>query len=487
MSITNALVVPAGGLVSEPVGSPPWWLARLLDRLVIQAQHANVLDEYHRGVQEVPHRSQNVAGAYRRLMEMCRTNFAELVVEAVRERMVPAGFRTGAVSDPTGDAEAWRVWQANALDADADLVHRAQLAMGAGYVLVGGVDDELGAALITPEDPRQMIAELDPVRRRRVRAALKVFHDDLEEVDRAFLYLPGEVWKARRANRAERSSLATTGWVFDENPEPLPAKVVPVVPFLNRPDLFGVPRGEFEPHLGLLDRINYGLLSRLEVATLQAFRQRAVKGVPVADDKGRDIDYSDVFAADPGAMWLLPETAELWESGQVDLGPIRAAIHDDVEHLAAVTRTPMHYFSPGEATQSAEGAALSREALVFKCRDRIKQASESWEQVMALAFLFAGDEARSQRADMEVLWDDPERRSLAERADAASKAEAGGVPWETRMRDIWQFSPQQIDRMEAERANDALMLALAMPLRATTPAVPAATPPVAPPEATGAG
>ena len=46
---------------------------------------------------------------------------------------------------------------------------------------------------------------------------------------------------------------------------------------------------------------------------------------------------------------------------------------------------------------------------------------------------------------------------VAERYDAASKAEAAGVPWRTRMLDILQFSPQQVDRMDAERATDALL------------------------------
>ena len=56
---------------------------------------------------------------------------------------------------------------------------------------------------------------------------------------------------------------------------------------------------------------------------------------------------------------------------------------------------------------------------------------------------------------MEVLWAPPERLSRSERADAASKAQ--DLPWRTRMSDIWQFSPQQIDRMEAERAMDVLV------------------------------
>lgn len=58
---------------------------------------------------------------------------------------------------------------------------------------------------------------------------------------------------------------------------------------------------------------------------------------------------------------------------------------------------------------------------------------------------------------MEILWAPAERFSLAERADAASKMQAAGVPWRTIMTDVLQFSPQHVERMEAERATDALM------------------------------
>jgi hypothetical protein len=330
--------------------------------------------------------------------------------------------------------------------------------MGMGYVIVGGVDEEIGAPLITPEDPREVIAVHDPIRRRKTVAALKVFTDDVEGRDRAFLYLPGFVFYASRRTQ-EGQNLDASGWEWDDNAyAALPAPVVPVVAFPNRDSLTGcMGTGEFQPHLGLLDRINYTILNRIEIATLQAFRQRGVKGVPDRDEDGNEIDYDDIFAADPGALWVLPASAEIWESGQVDLGPVRLAIRDDVQDLAAVTRTPLFYLTPEAANGSAEGASLAREGLVFKAQDRILNAGESLEQVMALAFLFAGDTTRAKRGDMEVLWSPPERFSLAERYDAASKAQAAGVPWRTVMSDILQFSPQQVERMEAERGADLLL------------------------------
>lgn len=447
--------------------SPGWWIDRLMRKLGDNRARFDLLDEYYRGENGIPQlASKSAREAYRRLMQLSRTNFAELVVEALRERVNPVGFRTGADGDDVSDKEAWRIWQANSLDADSALVHRAAFTMSESFVIVGQVDDEIGAPLITTEDPRQVVVECDPSRRRKVIAALKVFTDDVAGVDRAYLYLPGFVYKASRpTSPALNLSINAGSWEWEQDtPEKLPAKVVPVVRFVNRADSFGRGQGEFEPHLSVLNRINFTILNRLEIATMQAFRQRGIKGVPTHDPEGNEVDYSDVFASDPGAMWQLPESAEIWESQQVDLGPLRASIRDDVQDLAAVTRTPLFYLTPDAANGSAEGASLAREGLVFKAKDRLLQLGEPWEDVMSLAFLFQGDEQRAKRGDMEVIWASPENFSLAERYDAASKAGSAGVPWRTVMSDILQFSPQQIDRMEAERATDMFLASIAQPI-----------------------
>lgn len=455
-------------------GSPGWWLDRLYRKLSENRARYDMLDAYYKGEAGIPVLASKAAReSYQRLMQMARMNFAELVVEAVRERMVPISFRTGAAGDDLGDQVAWDLWQANSLDADSALVHRTALSLGDAYVIVGGVDPEIGAPLITPEDPRQVVTESDPRRRRKTVAGLKVFRDDVQGADMAYLYLPGEVYRAGTRGQPADTPFNAQAWSWlSDEPDRLPAPVVPVVRFPNRADLYGRGYGEFETHVGLLNRINYTILNRLEIATLQAFRQRAAKNLPNVDENGNQIDYSDVFNMDPGAFWLLPEGAELWESGQVDLSGVRAAIRDDVQDLAAVTRTPLFYLTPEANNGSAEGASLAREGLVFKTGDRIVQTAESWEQVMSLAFTFAGDAERASRRDMQCLFASPERFSLAERFDAATKAQAAGVPWRQVMSDVLQYSPQDIARMEAERASDALLAASLLPT--TAPAAPAA-------------
>jgi hypothetical protein len=215
-------------------------------------------------------------------------------------------------------------------------------------------------------------------------------------------------------------------------------------------------KGEFEPYLDIMDRINHMILQRLVIATTQAFRQRVLKGdFPTHDQDGNEIDYNGIFESSAGSLWMVPETADVMELGQADINGILQAVRADIQDFAAVTRTPMHYLTPEGANGSAEGAALAREGLVFKTEDRIARVTPAWSKVMSLMFRWLGDDERAQLLDLEPLWKPAERYSLAERADANSKFQ--DIPFRSRMSLIGQFSPADIAEMEVERAGEQLL------------------------------
>jgi hypothetical protein len=164
----------------------------------------------------------------------------------------------------------------------------------------------------------------------------------------------------------------------------------------------------------------------------------------------------------------LPEAVEMWESGQVDLTPILSAVKDDVRHLSAVTRTPLPMLDPDSANQTAEGATAAKEGLIFKVEDRLNRATEGMKDVMSLAFLFS---RRRRAGPIDRRSRCCGRRPSAGRwpSGLTRPARLTDIPWRTKMTDIWGFSPQEVDRMESERATDALLLAAQAP-----PAPPAA-------------
>ena len=73
------------------------------------------------------------------LLTEARANLSELVVNAVAERLQVTGFRFGSSED---SAAAWAIWQANQMDADAEMVQTDALVQGSSFVLVQP-DEEL--------------------------------------------------------------------------------------------------------------------------------------------------------------------------------------------------------------------------------------------------------------------------------------------------------------------------------------------------------
>lgn len=425
-------------------GTPEWWFASLAARLAERNKRISRLEAYMNGDAPLPEAYQGLREVYREFQHKARTNFAEIIVEAVQERMTPAGF---TVEGAEGlDRIARGIWSRNELDVFAPDVHTDMLAYSVGYVIVGPSDD---GAIITPEDPRLVITAQDPLRPTRTIAALKMFRDPEAGLDVAYLYLPGSVLRASRPVTAGelQPDIAGFDWEYAST---LPEPVVPVVRFHNRRGL-----GEFETHTDLLDRINYMILQRILTVALQTFRQRAVLGdIPETDEDGNPIDFAALFKPGIGAVWQVPEGQEIWESATTDIRPLLDGTEDDVQHLAACTRTPMSMLLPESQNQSAEGAAFAKEGLVFKAKDRQRRASCGWNEAMRLALIFEGHEP----ANIDTIWLPAERLSLAERADAASKA--SDIPFRTKMSKIWGFSPEEIERMEAERLSDALAAGL---------------------------
>lgn len=451
--------------------SPGWWLQRLSRKIEVRnRERLTQLAAYYDGNPPLPGVPDTARKAIKEFHRKSRLNLAELAVEATRERMTPTGIRTGVQADDTGDAEAWSWWQSAGMDVKVADVLEGMLKLGDGYMIVGLGGD---GPVITAEDARQVVTAHDPLDQRRVVAALKMFHDPVAELDLAYVYLPGRLRVAKRARRRLGTGpvrFSASGWEWDEDRSAdLPTGLedfMPVVRFRNRSGV-----GEFERHIDLLDRINHMVLQRLVIATMQAFKQRAIEGDlddVYPDDHpqaGQPIDWDEVFEAGPDALWRLPSGVKIWESGQADMVGILSAVKDDLRDFAAVTRTPMAMFNPDSANQTAEGATAAREGFVFKIEDRIMRAKDGLIDVLALAFRLAFDAERARRDRLGILWAPVERRSLAERADAASKA-GNDMPAEARLTEIWQIPPavakRYAEELAAERALAASQAALGL-------------------------
>ena len=396
----------------------------LLKHLARSQAKYNLLERYYDGDAPLPEGAEGQSRAYRRFQRKSRLNMAQLSVAAAR-----------------------RLWKANTLDVGAADLHTMLLKFGHAYAIVG-YPDGTEYPVVTVEDPRQVYAVTSPTDPRTVLEAVKVFSEGGQHY--AYFYYRDAI--EFYVKDSDQNIYDPEGWDMPEGAVMVnPLGEIPVVKFTNADE-----KGEYEPYLDIIDRINHMTLQRMVIATTQAFRQRVLKGdFPTHDSDDNEIDYSGIFESSAGSLWMIPEGADVSELGQADINGILQAVRADIQDFAAVTRTPMHYLTPEGANGSAEGAALAREGLVFKAEDRIARVTPGWSKVMSLMFKWLGDEVRASLLDLEPLWKPAERYSLAERADANSKFQ--DVPFRSRMAIIGQFSPAEIAEMEIERAGEAIL------------------------------
>ncbi len=481
------------------VRTPGWWLARLVTRLVTeQRPHVERHDRYLRGDHPIPElNSKDDREAFSGFLKTSRSNYVSLVVEALIERMRVVGWR-GDGDDKTADDESMAEWRKARLDADQSLVHRAMAGLSLAFVMVGAHPRRKGDALVTIEDPRYVITESFRDDRREIEAAVKLWVDD-EGYIRATLFKQDFIYRFRSPNALKmidstRGTYETpTGltitagldeyagsqlnsfkdWVEAEEPERNALGVVPIVPFANRDSVQSAPMAEFEDVIDIQNRLNTRLLHQLVAERFASWRQKvvlnyAVEEREVLDEHGDPTGDMELIppdlSASPGEVWFLDgEKVGVWESAQTDTTQLLKGVESDIRDMAAITRTPPHYLLSGIVNVDGGALKAAETGLVAKVRERLAHAGESWESVMRLIHLVKG---RPERADLdstlEVVWADPESRSLADLSDAAVKQQAAGVPWRQRM-ELLGYTPAQIDGMEADRAQDAILASLATP------------------------
>lgn len=459
--------------------SDGWWLKKLYEQLRVQQKRCTALQLRYEGNAPLPFVSDIQKSAVKWFVEKSRTNFERVIVNAVLSRMKIRGIRTAVDSDEGGDALAFTEWRRARGKLFTLDIHKMMLAMSLSYGIVGKDSD--GGLLVTAEDPRLVTAICDPANPYKVLAGLKLFHDDVNDADVAYLYLPGRLMVAKKPRkRAPGSSdikfnanafswdadiLNDLGEVVYENKSgPIDwlaetdedgnviGGLIPLVPFVNEDGM-----AEFEPFIPQIDRINQQILQRMTIATIQAFKQRAFKGLPKTDpDTGELIDYDSIFVADPGAVWNIPLTAEIWESGQVDLTGILMAIRDDVKDLYGTSGTPAYLASPDAANASAEAASLQREQTTFKVESREDRVDPSHQLMCELIFKTLEDEQRSVPGSIEIIWAPVERFSMTERASAIAQTK-GVIPRYQQLTEIWGMDPAQADRAMSELTDDLIL------------------------------
>lgn len=422
------------------------------------------LDRYYRGAQPLRFLHPDLRESLGRTVPSLTVNIPRKVVDSLEDRLDVEGFRLRG-SKPALD-DLWELWQAADLDSWSQQCHMAALVHGRAFVLVGENPDDPDFPLITVESSAAVGVRYDP-RTRRVTSAVKRWVED----DRTYATFYGvdftyQMWAETEALvRAQGGSgFGRAAWNVREEPIPNVLGVVPVIPFVNRPDLLR-PFGESEMTdvLGLTDAIQKLCLDMVLTAESMAAPRRWATGI----DLGGNDAEAERTQEKIRQRWEDAATKKVWldpnpdtQFGQFDSAPLSnyvAAIDALTAKAAALGNLPAHYVGHLTSNPASADAIRSAEApLVKQARRKMRGFGESWERVMRLAVLVRDGEVDPALRSLETIWRDPETPTIAQKADAAVKLlAAGGIDREQLQEDIG-YTPVQIARMR-ERGRTAAL------------------------------
>lgn len=404
--------------------------------------------DYYRGTQKLAFASDQFRKFHGDRYRNFADNWVQVVSDSPVERLTVNGIQPADARE--ADTESWRVWQANALDADSQLGFLGAVNAGRSYVLVWGNPDDEETPQVTFEDASTCIVMYAPGSRRQRVAAMKLWEDGYDTY--ATLFLPGEVWKFKRSpipmsdksTQLKDADEVRQRWepqeiIGEPNPQPNPMGVVPMVELPNRPMLADDPVSDVAGVVAMQDAVNLLWAQLFTASDYASFPQRIVTGaeipeVPILGQNGeitgsRPVDL-ERFAVDR-VMFFEGDNVKTGEWGAANLDTYTAVIEVAVGHIAAQTRTPQHYLIGKMANLSGDALIAAETGLVKRVEEKQVWFGQALREMFRLVALAQGNEGKARSlAGGTVLWANAASRSEAQMADMALKLRQIGFPFE---------------------------------------------------------
>jgi len=367
---------------------------------------------------------------YRWLIERARVNILPLVVTVVAQNMYVDGYRPAGSDE---NAEPWKVWQANRMDARQHGIHRSVLTYGAAYAVVMPGKP---VPVITPFSPRRMTAVYaDSVNDEWPIYGVEDRLENTKDGKRRVVRVYDDQARYTLVGQADGSGLQPDAgdWAMKHG-----LGVCPIVRYVNTQDLDGDGViGEVEPLFDVQDQLNMTTFNLLMAQQYAAFRQRWVTGMaPPVDENGNPMEP---FKARVDGLFVAEDAdTKFGEFDATDLTGYLKSREASIRHAATISQVPPYHLLGEMVNLSAEALAAARDGLDRKTDERESLCGESHEQTLRLCGLASGDTVAWEDTAAQVVWRDTSARSLAQTVDALGKLVTMlGVP----PQELWERVP----------------------------------------------
>lgn len=352
-------------------------------------------------------------------------NWPRVAVDAVADRLDVKGFRLPGTD--AGDAELWRIWQANGMDEQDMLSRLDYLVFGRTYKCVGANEADPSTPIITVESPRQIITTRD-LRSGAVAAAVRVYGqpdpNDAGAMGRptlATIYQPDvTTWLHYEP---------TTGQWLVEDRDVHNLGMVPVVPTFRRRRTRLSTERRWQGTSAMADVIPVTDAAARNITNAQvaqethAVPQRGVLGASKGDFVDQNGKQLTVWEAYFGSVWALANpAAKTFQFDPSSMENFERMMMLYARMASGVSGLPPNYFGLVADDAASADAIRSREARLVKIAERDQVAlGNGDEDALRLAMRFKDGVWDPDLVGLETLWYDAGTPTVAQRTDAVVK------------------------------------------------------------------
>lgn len=357
-------------------------LQRALDTLTRKQPRVRALLDYYEGDQPLKFSTKRLREVFNAFDVDFAENWCAVVIDSCADRINL--LKLSIASDDAAQTLLDAIWKVANGAIAADDVQETALICGESF-LICWPDPATLQPQVFHNSPECVHLFTDPENPARKVYAAK-WWIEADGSRRVTLWYPDriEYWTGKQKPGAAPNAKAFKLAPVREgltNPAANPFGIVPVFRFQNKRCMSDL--GSITP---MQDAVNKMVADMLVTSEFGVFPQRYVIG---------QIESLGKLKNSPNEIWQLPSgdgVGQPTTAGQFDpakLEPFLAGIAGLVSAIAAISRTPKHYFELSGNVPSGEALVAMEAPLVRKAQDRILRFEPTWREVGAALLLMA--------------------------------------------------------------------------------------------------
>lgn len=398
-------------------------IKRAIDAIIQRREAYKQAEAYYEGLNPEIFADQRWFRLFRNEKSTFRFNFSKTVVDAVLNRLEVEQVET---TTPEGDNYINSIWEQTDLKLDMNEIHKNALVYGDSYAIVW--PDMNGTLAIDYNSPMNTVVIYDQENPRIKSYAAKLWQT-IDETDRKVIKL--NMYYADRIEKYE--ALGDLDFI---NGVPNVSLIETVVNPWNECPVFHfrthkpIGRPEHADAFGPQDAINKLISTHMYTVDYQGAPQRyaLANGGNAAemDDFSEDDTARENIGSlqnGPGQLWYLQGVSAVGQFPAADPTTFTAPVNEFVADMAAITSTPVHYFSSTQYLPSGQALRVAEAPLFKKVLNRQLAFGSTWRDLFKFMLRVEGI-----TADVDIDWISPESIDSLDQWDIAVRKKSVGMP-----------------------------------------------------------